>query len=856
MADNIKIVGEILNTQEIPRYNVDDLNLLSPFLIKEDFGQQNDYIEYYVYDAGGNLLEINYNYKSFKLPTTSYMDPVNGSLPIIEIDPIKDLQNLGYSSGEFNVRYNFFNNTISNADQQGLFLKEVSADRTEIRVGSTTLTNEQIESGSLAILNSYSSSVYFVDYIINFGDNVQSIAVNTALNKLESGYEILFKLYEPLPDNISDKSTLWIVKEKINPYVFEINLDRLILPPPAPQLKGPNFAIDVPNQNNVATPYQTFSSLVTSINTISTASYQQFLSLVTSQSIDINTDYSDFNNFVFFSSAKKRITNFYDKVKQIEDYKTDIAKYTVSSSLYPNMLNDLNRATASINELIAGFDGFEYYLYFESGSTLTSSLDYNITPYPKTGSLLPYPLLSTSSVKVQQWYDWATGSAEDYDDINQNKLTFTVPSFIKDDGNNEPYLNFLDMVGHYFDNIWIFLSAITDINLANNNLEKGVSKDLVYYVLESLGTKLYNQYGDSSNLNFLIGNSGSANFDDNFTSTGSYLNTVPRKDLLAESYKRISKTNLIEDKMNREMLKEAIAEAKTIKETAIASAKAALEEAFAPQLTAMFAERLNEMDEEERVEENDYSDEEFSLEDILAELGKAEDDSEMKDEGMYENLDEDLVLEDMSDEDIEELVTSVIDDMIASGKLMAGEESEEEMDMDDMEDMGDMEDMDMDIDMEDGEEEIEDEDEIKIDEILAEILGEEKKEVEEGADIPADEYVTGTQGGGVALGLAAGVAALAWSSLDKKQREELTTNAKAALQRYGDDLAGAAEWVKNKSKGILGIKETADVKEMEDTINELRNELNEVNLLNAKLLYTNKIFKAKNLTESESETAP
>ncbi len=38
---------------------------------------------------------------------------------------------------------------------------------------------------------------------------------------------------------------------------------------------------------------------------------------------------------------------------------------------------------------------------------------------------------------------------------------------------------------------------------------------------------------------------------------------------------------------------------------------------------------------------------------------------------------------------------------------------------------------------------------------------------------------------------------------------------------------------------------------MEETINELRRELNEVNLLNAKLLYTNKIFKAKNLTESE-----
>ena len=141
--------------------------------------------------------------------------------------------------------------------------------------------------------------------------------------------------------------------------------------------------------------------------------------------------------------------------------------------------------------------------------------------------------------------------------------------------------------------------------------------------------------------------------------------------------------------------------------------------------------------------------------------------------------------------------------------------------------------------------------EIEIDEILAEILGEEKEGVEEGTDIPADEYVTGTQMGGVATGLALGVAGLAWSSLDKKQREELITNAKAALQRYGDDLAGAFKWVKDKAKGIAGLDETADVKEMGDTINELRNELNEVNLLNAKLLYTNKIFKAKNLTESE-----
>jgi hypothetical protein len=53
-------------------------------------------------------------------------------------------------------------------------------------------------------------------------------------------------------------------------------------------------------------------------------------------------------------------------------------------------------------------------------------------------------------------------------------------------------------------------------------------------------------------------------------------------------------------------------------------------------------------------------------------------------------------------------------------------------------------------------------------------------------------------------------------------------------------------------------KEIEEVKKMKDeleeayaAINTLRSELNEINVLNAKLLYTNKIFKAKNLTESE-----
>ena len=537
MADNIKIVGDILEVQQISRYSEEDLRLLATQVIKEDFGKQNDYIEYFAYDAGGNLLNINYGYKDFKLPTTSYVDPISGTLPIIEIDPVMDLQNLGYSSGEFKVQYNFLNNKISNPTETGLFLKEISPDRTEIRIGSTVLSNNQIESGSLALISEASSSVYFVDYLINFGNNIQVIAVNTALNKVETGYEILFKLYQPLPPEIQEKSTLWVVKEKVTPYSFNINLDKFIIPAPGPQLRGPNFDIDVPNRNNVGTSYQTYGGLLDSLKTVS-SSYQQLLSIITSQSIDINTDYNDFNNFIFFSSAEQRVVNFYNKVKEIEDLKNTLVTYTPLTSSYPNLIADYNLTTASINNTIANFDGFEYYLYFESGS-LTSSLEYGITPYPKTNSLKPFPLYPTGSTSSSFWFNNATASAADYDSYNQNNLIYTVPTFIKDDGNNDQYITFLNMIGHYFDNIWIFLSAVTDINLANNNLEQGISKDLVYNTLQSLGTKLYNRYGDSSNTLFLVGNNGSSSFDNDFTPTGSYLNAIPRKDLLAETYKRI-----------------------------------------------------------------------------------------------------------------------------------------------------------------------------------------------------------------------------------------------------------------------------------------------------------------------------
>ena len=325
--------------------------------------------------------------------------------------------------------------------------------------------------------------------------------------------------------------------------------------------------------------------------------------------------------------------------------------------------------------------------------------------------------------------------------------------------------------------------------------------------------------------------------------------------------------------MNREMLKECIADAKTIRESAIANAKLALEEAFTPQLTAMFAERLNELELEESeatkkpvdeysIEEETITvDETFNLEELLAEL-EMEEGQDLTTEGddTEESSDEDLMFDEMSDAEIEKYVTKVIDDMIASGKIMAGEEAEDE-DKDDLDDKG-MDDM--------GSEEEDEDEDINLEELLAEINSEEVKEqIGVEGDVESDVALAGITITGALITLAYKLAAAKDKAERekimadiKKKQDELTSNiatqAKASVNITADQAAEIAKKGKGmlntflgKIKSFVSENEEDTTTEMEETINELRNELNEVNLLNAKLLYTNKIFKAKNLTESE-----
>jgi hypothetical protein len=343
---------------------------------------------------------------------------------------------------------------------------------------------------------------------------------------------------------------------------------------------------------------------------------------------------------------------------------------------------------------------------------------------------------------------------------------------------------------------------------------------------------------------------------------------------------------------NTKIFSEAIAEAKAIRETAMANAKLALEEAFAPRIQEMMSDKLEAMSYEEDEMKEDYGqaeadamNDEISLEELLAELEGLEEGKEEMEEGKEEmeegkeEMEENTIAEAEDDDEVGTISVDELKDIIRDimADVMGGGEEEE---------AGEEE-------MEAGEEEMEaGEDDLELEEILAEIANLEEGDVEEGVKDFASK-VGGKISRGIekfvdkantldlgkdskfdkALGKAADVKAkiaepVSFSRGFKESTEveeafggagvsnPETNTAIIAINKLADQIAKATgktvDAVKAKLMSLMNEEqESADLKEAMNTISTLRSELNEVNLLNAKLLYVNKLFKAKNLNEAQ-----
>ena len=457
-------------------YGGQDTNLISSFEVNTSLSSSS-YIEYFVYDNNQNILSTDYNFIQYTVLADGQSAGSNNTISQIIIDPEKSLADLGYSQGEYVAYFNFFNKQIGSNLQQ-LYITEISSDRTEIRLDSTTLTEFDIVEQTNSLIQQREDSPYFLDFYLNFGDNQLSIANNIQLDDQDPlDPTILIKLYEALPEEFDINSTLWIVTLVEEPIAYQVifPLEPIEIIDTI-NLKGPNFNLELKDQINNSTVSLDYTNLTT---TSLTSSFNQLSSLLEEKEIDINIDYTNFNEFVHFSSVETRLENFYYKMSLLEDYSSSIAVLNTTTNNNPSA--SLTVYESLINNIITNFDGYEYYLYYSSGSWA----------WPKTTSQPPYQLATTGSAAVNTWYDNIIVSASNFDNINQNNLYYAIPEYLRNDPANAPYQIFVEMMGQFYDNIWIYYKDVTQKYNADNRLEYGVSKDIVADAIRDFGIKLY-----------------------------------------------------------------------------------------------------------------------------------------------------------------------------------------------------------------------------------------------------------------------------------------------------------------------------------------------------------------------------
>jgi hypothetical protein len=529
------------NTLQLQNYSPSDESLISNVTVETTFDPTQDYLEYFILDLNQNLLFSNVaGYPNYRLQDNN-----------IVIDPQNDLELQGFTEGQYYTIYNFLKRKLSSSVGSTFYIQDISTDRTELRLNTTAISNinvvELTNQFASEIANSFPS---YLDFYLDFGNNKLVIANNIALdNTNPNDPTVLIKLYEPLPVEFTTQTQCWVVEQIAESQAYQIELTTIFtFTEQLNYIGGPNFNLAVQDQINNSTAYINQSTLQQNTSTLGSGSLlYQINSILAEKGIEININYADYSQFVHFSSAQTRLENFYYKLALIE-------QYTVSSSFSTTTTTSSFTATnqqiwnTKINDIITNFDGYEYYLYYTSESHA----------WPKTNSTAPYINYSVDSATAIDWFTTQSISASYFDSENNDALTNTIPSYLREDPSNAQYELFTQMIGQNFDDVWVYLKDITNKFDADNRLNYGISKDMVAQAIRDLGVKIYqNNFSSTDVYSALLGLTVSGSNFNIPNVTGSlptptgleYINTFitasdpnalePLDDVNKEIYKRI-----------------------------------------------------------------------------------------------------------------------------------------------------------------------------------------------------------------------------------------------------------------------------------------------------------------------------
>jgi len=430
----------------------------------------------------------------------------------LAIDLYNEFNQLKLSAGAFRIAVNFFKNLIGNYDQQYLRVDEISPDRTEIRLRAIDADNPDY----LTQITSYIQTVkqttdtYYKNYLLNFSRNNCVLFVNSVV----IGEYLYVKLADPLDTTINVDFKCWVVAEQKDAYIDRVSI---IVKSPERQfnkLSNPNWDANSTINISSETGFKTWTDILGS----STQTSQQIVDNYFSGSLSgvkLNIDYTDFNTFVFYSSATERLENF--------KYKLHLLEYYTSQSL---VVSQISGSVATTNQadyqqqqtsLVSGFDDFEKYLYYQSSSKVTTYeipiINANVSdltgsyiqPVPKSSAVVPYTLYPISSSQFTAWYENLFNSASYYDSMNINSLAYAVPEFIRSDVNSQSAITFVNMLGHHFDILYTYINHMTQTLTREENPKLGMPNELLYSVAKQFGWNLIDGNQQSDLWSYVLG---------------------------------------------------------------------------------------------------------------------------------------------------------------------------------------------------------------------------------------------------------------------------------------------------------------------------------------------------------------
>lgn len=432
----------------------EDSPLVPSFEEPRFFTSKENRVETVILSLDGRKLDIiedNTNYSVLGGGSKS-----STSIREITLFPEQDAISRGFESGDVELVYSFYNNLFSNSREiPKFFIQEISPDRTEVVALGVSLPDNTISKKVREYKTRFEDSLNFQELLFRFEDSSVISITNIDTINFDDQIGIKIKLYQPLPPDRQQK-TIFSVEEPLSDGVIfrieeEVDIEDLVeLTTP---LKGPNFNIKVADQESETSEFLSLSDILSNGD----ESLQgKILRRIRENSISLGIDYEKPEEFIHFSSYLERIKVYEYKKGLLAELEGKLGNLSGVQK---------NRTQKEIDGIKANFDHLEEYL-------------------------------DEKQPDLQELKDLA----QLYDNGNQDRLINSIPDYLREDSRNISYLLFVDMVGHMYDNLWIYIKSIEKRYNTDNRLDIGLSQDLLVEALTSFGIKLKSNKESVENL--------------------------------------------------------------------------------------------------------------------------------------------------------------------------------------------------------------------------------------------------------------------------------------------------------------------------------------------------------------------